>query len=64
MEQINNNSSLDYALELYKLGYLRGPENAIVEIIILKYKLITYIKLLDVALDAIKSNVKKDIQLE
>ena len=26
MEQINNNSSLDYALELYKLRYLRGPE--------------------------------------
>ena len=26
MVKINNNSSLDYALELYKLRYLRGPE--------------------------------------
>ena len=26
MEQINNKSSFDYALELYKLGFLRGPE--------------------------------------
>ena len=26
MEQINNKSSFDYALELYKLGFLQGPE--------------------------------------
>ena len=26
MEQINNKSSLDYVIELYKLGFLQGPE--------------------------------------